>query len=289
MDGILAWLGKWLSDWQIQADPIAALIALLALVVAILALRESRRGTKLANEIAEERGRFRRVELLNPDLDKEELQQGKPIGTSAIHAKADMSTGAMEAVAFSGADSLTIDRVHLTVTYSEGWITRVFYSLTVPVNGDRINWTGPSLPYHLDPYHNVRWRLPKVLIQPLGMRNWCLPTIPGTIVLGARAAIRFRATVGSTSWRSDGSAERTYGLPWVLRPANRFLDRRYPYSSLADLLTDPAVPQVLKVLLELWLISPDPPSGDVKDASPSRQQASNTGRNRKNRVKRKTR
>lgn len=242
---------------DVQIAPISAAIAGGALIVVGLSRRDSKRSRKLAESLAAERGRFRNVSLNVPEL-KPSFRDGRIDGLYAEFPARDMSTGAVEVVAFSGGDELIVQRALITVVYSIGVIRPRVYRVSVPLGDPSrpVHAIGQELPCRLPPNDQLKWSLPKVLIRDISPVTAFWDDKPGLLMMHHRAAFAMIASVGATAWKSDVSDVWSTGLKHALKRAHARSARHYIYDSLPDLMVDEMAPPELRNLLRLWSSDP---------------------------------
>jgi hypothetical protein len=254
MDPFLDWCKHWLVTWQTQVDPVSGIIAISAVIIAALSRRDSKRSVALAQELASERGKFRNVELRIPGLNEELRVDGKKVGNRAMHPQRDMSTGAVEVVAYSGQDALIVNEMIIRVCYVKGWLSPRTHEVIIQCDGripSELNMKGPPLPHKLSANDSVSWRLPKITIFPMMQDTFLFKDVPNVVILSPWEAIEVTAVVGSTSWKSQAASGRSYGFQWLIRRSYGRAGRRYTHNGIGNLMSSQA-PLVLKHLLLLW-------------------------------------
>lgn len=262
MEQFLTWWSDLISQtMQLQIDPLAAGISIVALAVAVSSLRLSKRSANLAEQLANERGKLKKVHLRLPDWETH-LNQGKPVGHASDLPARDMSTGALEVVGFSGDHELTVSSVRLVVLYTVGLIQPRVHYVHISIDGTRtpgLNVTGPSLPHTIRPYDSATWRLPKIFVMPKMAKTSFVPHAPGLVMLDPWRAIAVAAHVQSTAYQADGTASLVFGSSWVLKRARSTFARHFPYQSLGELMESKDAPKELKHLLQFWHVGVQSP------------------------------
>lgn len=156
---ILRYLQRLLADLSLHIDPLASLVAIASLVIALIADRRSRR--LFAIERARE-GKVDKVRIQTHSLQPMLDSPLSPLGnTPARHS--DMPEGFVCSV-YSGSDDVEVEGAFLRISFIEGFLGQRRYDIKVDLrSGEGMAEPPPLLPHRMPPHSRLDWIFPTFL------------------------------------------------------------------------------------------------------------------------------
>lgn len=250
-------LSRWLKEltsrlgdlWQrtqIQIDPIASLVAVCALIVAILAHRQSTRTNKRQRELQDKLGRIDHVRIAMPAWHHKNLRTGLQTTLGGTFKSRPEVADKVICSVYSGAADIEVESVYLRIESRFGYIRQRVFHIEVDINmGEGMAEKPPTLPVALPGHSRLDWVVTQLFFfypfKRRGNEDWGtgkILQVDESLELEFGAYAKSSAQPGTQMVRAGNPLR----LPWA---------RHVYYSSVLEMLTSEDAPPILRT----WFLS----------------------------------